>query len=151
MSLTSGASDTLSVNMYKLGYYMEYFAPWSGPFAYKIVKSILILFICWKIYKIDPENKYNLFYLYASILTISLFGHYLLWYRILEMTLIGSPLLIAIFTHSIKSLIHRTSRCVYWLIIIICILVGVRVQSVYFRSDDFSLYDTIPLYNSREH
>ena len=148
-ALTEGSSDIVSVNLYKLGYYMEYFAPWSGPYVYKIAKAIIMLFVCWRLYKADSADKYGQFYLYAAALTVVLFGHYLLWYRLLELVLIGSPLLFARLVNLVKSTGDRALVIGWCGAIVLLTLVGIRIQIVYFESDDFKLYDTIPMYDSR--
>lgn len=104
---------------------------------------MLIILISVKKLKIEQYSK---FYLYLAILGVTTLGNYLFWYRVLEMVIVGMPI---IFIEFINHFYVKKRKLTPVLLLIVFALVGIRVQSTYYYLPNYRVLDTVPTYENR--
>ncbi|MDO4773837.1 MAG: hypothetical protein Q4A37_01795 [Candidatus Saccharibacteria bacterium] len=135
----------VAVNLYKLGNYLTPLFPVSLPYLYKIGKLVALLAIGLIVYRSKKvQTEYVKLYIVLAGLSLLCLGNYLLWYRLLEIILIGSPVLIIGLMAT--DFFRRFSTVVLFVVLMIG-AVGVRVQSTYYFLEEFYWRDTIPTHN----
>lgn len=139
------SGNILYINLYKLGNYLTPFFPISGPYLFKIAKLFFMLIILISVKKLKIE-KYSKFYLYLAILGVTTLGNYLFWYRVLEMVIVGMPI---IFIEFINHFYVKKRKLTPVLLLIVFALVGIRVQSTYYYLPNYRVLDTVPTYENR--
>lgn len=129
-------ADAITVSLYKLGNYLLPSFPVSLPYFYKIGKLLIISTLFFYVYRRRPNNKYIAYFSIIALLTYPMLDSYFLWYRMLELLIIASPIVVM---ESLRVAKVRWRQYVLCSVLIIAALVGVRVQSAYFLLDTFKL------------
>lgn len=141
----SEPSGIVGVNLYKLGNYLTPLFPINLPYMYKIGKLVLLFAIGAVLYRNQKtRDNYTKFYLVLAGLSLLCLGNYLLWYRLLEIIIIGSPILII---RLLASDVFRRFSAVILFILFVVGSAGIKVQSTYYSLDEFYWRDTMPFNN----
>ena len=136
----------IGVNLCKLLNYIRPFFPTSFPYLYKLGKLIALFLLTLFLYKKTHCQYIKFCLLVASIGVISI-GSYFIWYRLLELVLITSPIIIIYALKYVK--VHRLFIAAL-VAFILFTSVGIRVQLSYYKPELFTWKLKMPTSNQRE-
>lgn len=133
----------LGTNLYKLGSYLTNDFPISMPYLYKIAKLLIMTVLAGYLAK-KTGDRYIIFYLFLALVALMSIGNYVFWYRLLEVIIIGSPLMIIKLLELSKRQFWRNATL---FLLLVTALVGLRVQIPYYTTEDFTIKTVMPKNN----